>query len=435
MGLVRRMNRSILSLAACLALTSGALGQDVHRSGSQAETPVVGSSKPAPARADEKKPNDRRVEIEAAQHAARNDLRGQILSTPVVPGVLVHNLVDADATLSFDDVLADAEQVGGPRWIEQDIVQVRMQLPASRVIDRLGKIPADKLDPRITPADMQRFQRDMSRRSYQATGQAIPVSRIASIVQQVQTPAWRDVPQAARVDAADRARASAVSTIVDSSASIRISPTETVEQTFAANDAKQKLADWAATLPATRVSLMDDRQVSVGVYVDKDGLNRRLRELVATSALQESEKSQSLDAGVRAMPLIVIGRASAASDPVRIPTDAVAPALVLRELPAWASDPIVAEGASGFDNTKLRTARLAETVARKQLRDRLDPLKVDDVVTLKQLAARNPRVAEALDRAVARARVYQVDYNADGSAVVRVTLDPNEVLDELTAAR
>lgn len=430
MGLVRRMNRPILQLACLLAISTGVIAQDTVRSpGAPPETRVVGS-KPAPSRTD-----DRRVEIEAAQHAALNDLRGQILSTPVAPGVLVHNLLDADTSINFDDLLNDAEQVGRPRWIEQDIVQVRMQLSASRVGDRLGKIAPGKLDPRVTPADLQRLQKDLSRRSYQATGQAIPVSRIASLVQQVQTPAWRDVPHASRIDAAERARASAVSTIVESGSSIRISPTETVQQTFAASDARQKLAEWASTLPATRVSLMDDRQVAVGVYVDKDGLDRQLRELIATSALAQSDRSQALEAGVRAMPTIVIGRASAGSGTTLNATEAPAPALVLRELPAWASDPLVAEGTSGFDQSKLRTARAAEKLARVQLRERLNPLKIDDVVTLSQLASRNPRVAEALDRAVSRARVYQVDYNADGSVIVRVTLDPNEVLDELTAAR
>jgi hypothetical protein len=153
--------------------------------------------------------------------------------------------------------------------------------------------------------------------------------------------------------------------------------------------------------------------------------------VVNDGALSESEKSQALADGVRALPTIIVGRAA-----VETPADVKSAApVVMRGVPAWANEPLVAEGSSVAGESRLRTARLAERVAKDQLRDKINALVINTDLTLKQAAAGNPRIAQALDRAVENARVYQVDYNLDGSATVRVTLDPNELIDELTRSR
>lgn len=372
----------------------------------------------------------RRVEVQAAQASARAELRGQLLASPVAPGVSIRSLVDRDPSFPVDALIDSAEQIGGPRWVEKDIVQVRMQLPASRVVERLESIPIEKRDPRLTLADMAKLTSAWKTRSFQATGQAIPVSRIESLVAGVQTPHWQTVPQAARIDAANRARASAVGTIVNHSTSIRIGPNDTLEPLLASGSS-EKLTTWASSLPATRVLLRDDRQVEIGLYVDKEGLGEQLKAAMTSDVLSQSEKVQALEAGIRALPTIVVGRAA-----VQIPDEVRAGApIALRGMPAWASDPVNAEATSAPAESKLRTARNGERSAKVALRGVIDQLKLEGDLTLKQAAAQDPRVIAAIDRAIDRARVYQVDYNADGSAIVRVTLDPNELLDELTSSR
>ncbi len=374
----------------------------------------------------------RRVEVLAAQASARAELKGQLLASPVAPGVSVRSLIDNDPSFPVEELLDTAEQIGGPRWVEKDIVQIRMQLPAARVVERLEAIPPEKRDPRLTPAAMQRLSQEWRTRSFQATGQAIPVSRIESLVGGVQTPHWQTVPQAARLDAAERARASAVGTIVSNTTNIRIGgPNETLEPALGPGST-EKLSAWAASLPATRVMLRDDRQVEVGVFVDKTGLGEQLRAVIRSDLASNSETLNAMDAGVRAMPTIVVGRAA-----VQIPEDAPAGGapVVLQGLPAWASDPINAESSAPRSDSKLRTARVAERSAKVALRGVIEQLPLSQGLTLKQAASRDPRISAAIERAVERARVYQVDYNADGSAVVRVTLDPNELLDELTSSR
>jgi hypothetical protein len=400
----RRASNPALCLAALLMAASGAASQ-----------------------ADDARP----VAIQAASASARAELKRQILSSSVAPGLSVRALGERHPAFSIDDVLDTAEQIGGPRWVDQDVVQVRLQVPASRVVERIESIDPQTRDPRLTPADLVRLKREWKTRTFQATGQAIPSAKIESILGTFQSPAWQRVPQAARVDAAGRARGAAAGTIVSTTSNIRVGPSETIDQSFAPG-AQDKLRIWAYTMPATTVQLRDDRVVEIGLYVDREGLEQQLRAVVTDGSMSESEKSEALTAGVRALPTIVVGRAS-----VETPADdtsAAAP-IRLRGLPAWASDPLVAEGSSSAGESRLRTARLAERIAKDQLRAAIDKLLITPDLTLKQAAASNPRVADAIDRAVDNARVYQVDYNADGSATVRVTLDPNELIDELTSPR
>lgn len=372
----------------------------------------------------------RTLAVQAATASARAELKRQVLTSSVAAGLSVRSLAERDRAFSIDDVLDTAEQIGGPRWVDQDVVQVRLQVPASRILERIESIEPENRDPRLTPADIARLRRDWKSRTFQATGQAIPSSKIESILNTLQTPAWQNVPQAARVDAAQRARGSAVGTLVSSSSNIRVGPSETIDQSFAPG-AQDKLRTWAYTLPATTVQLRDDRLVEIGLFVDRVGLEQQLRAVVSDGALSTSEKSQALVDGIGALPSIIVGRAA-----VETPAESTgAVPIIMRGLPAWANDPLVAEGSSAAGESRLRTARLAERIAKDQLRERIEKLVINTDLTLKQAAASNPRVGQAIERAVESARVYQVDYNPDGSATVRVTLDPNELIDELTSAR
>jgi hypothetical protein len=368
------------------------------------------------------------AEVQAAILSARAELRGQILAASIVPGMSVKSVTDRDPAFSIDDIVDTAEQVGQPRWVEDRIVQVRLQVPASKIVDRLGTGPADRRDPRLTPAQLDRLGKDWRNRSFQATGQAIPVSRIESLVAQAQPAAWVGVPQAERANAASRAHASAAGTVVSAASNIRVGPSETIDQSFK-TDARDKLSIWAMALPATRVVLRDDRQVEVALYVDRDGLEQQLMAVVNDGTLSSSEKVESLKAGIAQVPSIIVGRAA-----VQVPQNIAASApFVLKGVPDWASDPLVAEGASARTTSRLQTARQAERNAQAALRESIIKLKLNDDLTVGQAASSDPRVTAAVDRVVDRARVYQVDYHADGSATVRVSVDANDLLDELTS--
>jgi hypothetical protein len=56
-------------------------------------------------------------------------------------------------------------------------------------------------------------------------------------------------------------------------------------------------------------------------------------------------------------------------------------------------------------------------------------------MTVDDAAKRDPRIARALERAMLRARTFKVDYDADGGVTVRMTIDAEDVWDEIAAVR
>lgn len=382
-------------------------------------------------------PAQDRVEVKAAIEAARAELRGQILAMPVAPGVSVAELVQNDpGAVKIDDLVSTAERVGQPRWVEKDIVQVKMSLPASKVLEQVNAIPVKSRDPRVTQKDVDRFNREWSRRSFSSTGQAIPASRLNEVVTSITSVSWRDVSESARIEAANRARATATSSIVEKTGAIRVTSDQAVGAAYLLEDGRKKLTSWADGLPATRVMLRDDRQVEVAVYVDKDELGKQVRQAATTELTSQPDKLAALDVGISRMPSIVVGRASVASS-AEAPTLMRGPAVVFRGMPAWASgDAITAEAsATSVNGSRLRTARAAEQKASEALQKKVLELKLDGTTTINQAGDKDARIADAVTRAIGRARTYQVDYNPDGSATVRLSLDPNDLIDELTTSR
>jgi hypothetical protein len=64
------------------------------------------------------------------------------------------------------------------------------------------------------------------------------------------------------------------------------------------------------------------------------------------------------------------------------------------------------------------------------LRDTIGTLPIKRDLTIDQAIKQDPRIGEAVNRALLRARVYKVDYRADGSVVVRMSIDSRELWEE-----
>jgi hypothetical protein len=353
------------------------------------------------------------------------------MAMTVAPGVTVRSIADRQASaVAIDEIVAGAEQIGSPRWVESDVVQVKLQVPASAVLDQLSKGNESTRDPRVTPGVIKRLQREWAGRQVQASGQAVPADRIAAAVAASPSATWTDVPPERRVDVARRAQASAARTVVTTGAAIRVGPNETLGQAW---DAKTDatLNDWAMTLPATRVLLRDDRQVEVGLFVDKPAYEGRLLDTVQPAGQPDNMRTEAMAkavaAGVAAMPQVIVGRAAA--DEVASP-----PRLALggEFQPAWANRLLTAEATAKGGPERLRTARQAEIAAAASLRTAVENLPLDPQRTIGQAAKADPGVDAAVDRALTRARPYQVDYHADGSVTLRLALEAGEVVDALS---
>lgn len=139
----------------------------------------------------------------------------------------------------------------------------------------------------------------------------------------------------------------------------------------------------------------------------------------------------------------LLSGANATAPPARLPTTAQMPPsspaagryLLPSEPPQWVFGLADAEGLANSADTRLKTARLAEANTLSTLQDRIQALEVNQGVTLGALADKTPGVRRAIANALQQARVYKTEYRADGSVLVRMSLNLRILWGELDASR
>jgi hypothetical protein len=126
------------------------------------------------------------------------------------------------------------------------------------------------------------------------------------------------------------------------------------------------------------------------------------------------------------------GAATTMPAPLFAPPAAMANMLP-QQPPAWAFGLADAEGVAGAAGGPLKTGRAAELQARTVLRQQVRALEIYSGVTLGTVADRAPRIGRAVEMALQQARVYKTEYRADGSVLVRMSLNLRILWGELIA--
>ena len=103
---------------------------------------------------------------------------------------------------------------------------------------------------------------------------------------------------------------------------------------------------------------------------------------------------------------------------------------VPRQPPVWIDHLLATDATAKFKDSRLKTARIAENAARDALREKVNGLQLG-TATIGDAAQHDPAVDRAVQEALDRARAYKVDYFPDGSATVKISLDPRDLWDEL----
>ena len=111
------------------------------------------------------------------------------------------------------------------------------------------------------------------------------------------------------------------------------------------------------------------------------------------------------------------------------------PPMAWRPAPAWVADPLVASGTATSVGSPLRTARAAELAARGTLRAQIAALSTGEKTKVGDDLDHHPDVAAAIDDAIAAARVSSVDYRADGSVEVHVSVGGQRLWQRIATAR
>ena len=120
-----------------------------------------------PARAD-----DRRDLVLAARQAALDELVRTVLTMPIETRVTVGDVAES-AQADLEKLMTHAEQIGGPRWIEPQAVQVRMELSGQHVREWLAGAVRDSNRSLIPRTRLTALLADYDTRRFAAEGLAV----------------------------------------------------------------------------------------------------------------------------------------------------------------------------------------------------------------------------------------------------------------------
>jgi hypothetical protein len=367
----------------------------------------------------------RRSAVAAATDSAVQSLLDQIEPAPLVPGLTVKQFLDrTGGRQSLREYLAHSDPVGGARWLDDHTCQVRLEVSGTEIVSDLANIAVKHAaQSPIAAGDLPNLAQALSARWFAATG-----TSAAEGVTPVPPPdsPWMAVPPDARRRAVQAATIDAEHIVLSSISPIELSDGHSLGEAMSDPAVGQSLTDWLASRPVTAVDYRQDQnhlEVQVTLAANASDLFDILRAAVTA---RNDVPHPSDPAGwalvhddiIRRMAPPV-GRAAPPSAPTTWET-AVQPA----QPPDWAGGMIDVVGTSGPSITELRAVRAAEADAMARLRRQVFDLPLTPALTIGQAAGGDPHLMHIVDRTIARtARLYNSQFHADGSVVVRVSMD------------
>ena len=329
----------------------------------------------------------------------------------------------------FLQALHRADQIGGPRWIDNETCQVKLAIGSAQVRQTLVKIAQDSgraspLPPDALAAKLQVWDD----RTFTATGTSISAARAQQVHPTDLAGPWRTVPEDARKQTIAAARDDASDRVLESIGSIDIADGKTVSQALADKDLRDAMRQWLAARPVTRLEFRSDLSVELRICAEGRDLFDAFSDAASKSDLlpKDPVKVAKIRQAFMQQTAPAIGSARVAGQPANV----VATSRVPRQPPQWITRALNTEATQKFKGTRLKTARDAENAARDALRDKVDALQLLNT-TIGEAAKHDPAIEKAVQQAMDRARAYKIDYLPDGSATVKVSLDPRDLWDQL----
>jgi hypothetical protein len=383
-----------------------------------------------------------RSQVRAATADAVSNLLDEVSRASLTRGLSVGEFLRrTNSTDELVKVLQRAQQVGGPRWIDEHTCQIELQISGPVVAGALDRIAA--ANPRqtpIAPRELARVVKGWDERSFSATGAAtsrLPAVRVRGN-ERIGHPGngWREISQKARDQAVAAAKLDAARRSISSIKPITLTPRSTVGDALAVKGVGDKMQEWYVSQPAARVEMTDDMEAVVeleGTPADSFATfhDLALRQKEVALPADEREWGRVKDDFERRM-VTPIGRAvvpmgGAGEAMIAAPKPLALPG----HTPAWAQRRLEATGSGKTRGSKLMAAREGEASAEAKLRRQIEELELTPTQTVGQAAKADPRVERAITRALARTRIAKADYHADDSAEVSVYLDLADFWQEL----
>ena len=366
-----------------------------------------------------------RAQINAAKSDAIESLKRQVIAAHVTSDVTVEDLIEkVGGGAELDQTLAKAEELGGPRWLGDQAVQVRLSIDGSRVVKTLVELTqSHRKESPVAPEVLKRQLKWWGDRIFSATGTSTGAGDISRLRPPVSDRAWWNVADADRRRALMAARDHAVDRVLQSLGRVKLEGDATLAAAIESPAVAKSLREWISGQPVKDVQFNGDLTVQVTLADSITGFWPTLR---STLTGQHAASLPTTDAGWdRLRDQVSTALAPAVGTAAAQPADraAVAPAVVLpAEAPQWSKEMADAQATSPRDGSPLRTARRAEALAVEKLRDQINQLPLSPGLTVGAAAGKDARIEQAIAHVISRVRPSQVDYGDKGAVTVRVTL-------------
>ena len=374
-------------------------------------------------------------QVNAATADAIESLKREVVAAHVTPDLTVADLIDrVGGGAELDKTLHAAEPLGGPRWLSDQFVQVRLTLDGTQVAKTLEKIVT--AHPNRSPITSDALQHDLAQwsdRTFSATGTSAGAADVARLRPLASDRAWSRVGDADRRAALRAARDNAVNRVIESLANIPLNANQTLAPALANPGVNKAIKNWLDTQPVKTVEFGEDLVVRLTLSDSAEDLWPVLKSalahqkevpLPATQAEWDRLKDQVT---AQVAPAIGSAPAKAAAAIVAPPPAARMPAAA----PEWSTQLLESQATAEGGKSRLFTARKAESDAQTKLRTQIEALPLAPGSTVGAAAQRDPRIQKAVSKALSRARPSQVDYGPKGAVTVHMQIHLSDLWAEL----
>jgi len=403
------LHRLVL-LVIALAMLTASIGWDTHASAA------------AP-------PEDLRMLQSAAVADATKNLRDEIRAASITRDLTVNDLITrAGGEEEFSKLMHRAELIGGPRQIDEQTAQVRMELRGDRVATALVEIARQAGDRSpIKPDALAQALADWKNRTFSATGSSLSVERADSLPPGVISPVWRNVTKEAQDQAKAAAREDAVRRVLEAVGQVRVGGAIAGDIIDDNDSVKMALSDWLRKRPVNNLVFGDDLRVSYTLAASGEELFDQFlaaaRQAKIPISLDRAAYDKAKDEFARR---VTPTTGNSGNDNAKLlKAGDAAPATIPQQPPDWVSQQIEATGQAKYRDSKLQAQQEAVDHASEAIRAKLLALPLNKNESVGDARKHDQVVNDAVNRAIAQARIYHVSYPADG-VEVKMALDPRE---------
>jgi len=366
--------------------------------------------------------------VRAATERAVMDLYAQVSGLPLEGGLTVGELLERlGAREQFmRGMLEVANQIGGPRWIDQHTCQVHLEISASRIASDLKRLVAAAPRGPVTTAQIDRSAERWLRRTFAAIGSsALPTS--LTELKPADAAPWNTIADEDRRKALEAARQQAIQGVLAGIEDIPLG-TRTMGDALRIAEVRQPVEQWLAARPILMVRFTDELEVEVHLAVARSDFFQQLKavlekqdQIVVAVTWEQLERDINRRLGRAVGRSVVAGAAAQVVSRIEVPSRA----------PDWVTAHLDVSGTSQDVGGKLLTRAAAERDALAKLEARLEALPLLPGMSVGEASRRDPRIAQAVARVLRRAHTFKTEYRSDGGVVVQMTLPARDLWEEL----